>query len=105
MGTYRYPAEFRADAVALVRSSGRPIAQVARELGVNHETLRHRVHTTEQAEQPEAVAESAKDAELARLRKEVAELKLDNGPDTVDPLNPGFWRWRALAQARSAQWI
>jgi hypothetical protein len=29
LGTYRYPAEFRADAVALVRSSGRPIAQVA----------------------------------------------------------------------------
>lgn len=34
LGTYRYPAEFRADAVALARSSGRPIAQVVRELGV-----------------------------------------------------------------------
>jgi transposase len=77
LGTFRYPAEFRSDAVALVRSSGRPIAQVAKELGVNHETLRTWVRTAEAAERPGAVAESAKDAELARLRKEVAELKLE----------------------------
>jgi transposase len=77
LGTYRYPEEFRADAVALVRSSGRPIAQVAKELGVNHETLRTWVRTAESAERPGAAAESAKDAELARLRKQVAELKLE----------------------------
>jgi transposase len=63
--------------VALVRSSGRPIAQIAKELGVNHETLRSWVRARERAERPEAVAESAKDAELVRLRKEVAELKLE----------------------------
>jgi transposase len=28
-----YPREFREEAVRLVRSSGRPIAQIARELG------------------------------------------------------------------------
>ncbi|MFE9887879.1 transposase [Streptomyces scopuliridis] len=39
MGTYKYSAEFRADAVALARSSGRPVSRVAAELGVNHETL------------------------------------------------------------------
>ncbi|MFG2004825.1 IS3 family transposase [Spirillospora sp. NPDC048911] len=77
LGTYRYPAEFWADAVALVRSSGRPVAQVAKEFGVNHETLRSWVRTAERAERPEAVAESVKDAELARLRREVAELKLE----------------------------
>ena len=57
--------------------SGRPIAQVAKELGVNHETLRTWVRTAEAAERPGAVAESAKDADLARLRKEVAELRLE----------------------------
>jgi transposase len=77
LGTFRYPAEFRADAVALVRSSGRPVAQVAKELGVNHETLRTWVRSAEAAERPGAAAESAKDAELARLRKQVAELKLE----------------------------
>jgi len=35
-----YPAEFRARAVELVRTSGVPRAQVARDLGVNPETLR-----------------------------------------------------------------
>ncbi|MGW4400646.1 transposase, partial [Amycolatopsis nivea] len=39
-GSSRYPEEFRRDAVALARSASRPLAQVARELGVNHETLR-----------------------------------------------------------------
>ena len=77
LGTFRYPAEFRADAVALVRSSGKPIAQVAKELGVNHETLRTWVRAAEAAERPGAAAESAKDAELARLRKQVAELRLE----------------------------
>jgi transposase len=35
-----FPAEFRRDAVALVRSSDKTVTQVARELGVNRETLR-----------------------------------------------------------------
>ena len=60
-----------------MRSSGRPIARVTKELGINHETLRTWVRTAEAAERTWAVAESAKDAELARLRKEVAELKLE----------------------------
>lgn len=77
LGAFKYPAEFRADAVALVRSSQRPVAQIAKELGVNHETLRTWVRAAEGAEQPGAAEESAKDAELARLRKEVAELKLE----------------------------
>ncbi len=35
-----YPAEFRRDAVALVRSSDKTVTQVAKELGLNRETLR-----------------------------------------------------------------
>lgn len=35
----RYTAEFKAEAVRLVASSGRPLAQVARELGINEQTL------------------------------------------------------------------
>ncbi|MBS2966905.1 transposase [Actinocrinis puniceicyclus] len=77
MGTYRYSAEFRADAVALVRSSDRPVAQVARDLGVNHETLRQWVKAAERAEDPVVVAESAKDAEIARLRRQVRELETE----------------------------
>ncbi|MGI8329972.1 IS3 family transposase [Actinomadura scrupuli] len=77
MGTFKYPAEFRADAVAMVRSSSKPIAQVARDLGINHETLRTWLRAADAAERPGAAQESAKDTELARLRKEVAELRLE----------------------------
>jgi transposase len=72
LGTYRYSVEFRTDAVALARSSDRPFAQVARDLGVNHETLRQWVKA---AEDPVAVAGDAKDAEIARLRRQVRELE------------------------------
>jgi len=35
-----YPPEFRAEAIRLVRSSGKPMAQISRELEVTSETLR-----------------------------------------------------------------
>jgi transposase len=35
-----YPEQFRREAVELLRSSGRPLAQIARELGVSTESLR-----------------------------------------------------------------
>jgi transposase len=48
----KYP-EFRKDAVELVHASDRPLRQVARDLGVNHEPLRNLVETAEkQAAQP-----------------------------------------------------
>ncbi|MEU7473541.1 transposase [Streptomyces sp. NPDC044984] len=75
MGAYTYSTEFRADAVALARSSGRPVFRVAAELGVHHETLRQWIRTAEHAERPEAVAQSTKDAEIAALRKQVRELE------------------------------
>ena len=35
----RYTAEFKAEAVRLVATSGQPLARIARELGVNEQTL------------------------------------------------------------------
>ena len=35
-----YPPEFRAEAIRLARTSGKPHAQIARELGMSGETLR-----------------------------------------------------------------
>jgi transposase len=84
----KYPEEFRRDAVELVLSSPqRPLRDVARELGVNHETLRNWV-TAERArraaptggagrgraEEPVTAQERE---ELRRLRKKVAELELE----------------------------
>lgn len=63
--------------VVPARSSDRPLAQVARDPGVNYETLRRWVKATGRAEQPEAVAREAKDAEIARLRRQVRALETE----------------------------
>ncbi|MGI5241103.1 IS3 family transposase [Dactylosporangium sp. CA-139066] len=79
----KYTEEFRRDAVELVRSSGRPINEVARELGMSHETLRNWVRRQDQPARPEGAAAGVglsvadKDAEIARLRAEVAELRVE----------------------------
>ncbi|SDX98635.1 transposase [Saccharopolyspora shandongensis] len=77
-GSSKYPEQFRKDAVELARSSDRPLRQVARELGVNHETLRNWVRTADRAEtaSPGSVSTSEQE-ELRALRKRVAELELE----------------------------
>jgi transposase len=67
----------------LVRSSGRPINHVARELGMSHETLRNWVRADDRwqaaprAAGGEGLSVADKDAEIARLRREVAELRAE----------------------------
>ncbi|MFJ8917826.1 transposase [Amycolatopsis sp. NPDC102389] len=74
----KYPEQFRKDAVELVRSSDRPLRQVARELGVNHETLRNWVKIAERVQaKPSDAASAASEDELRALRKRVAELELE----------------------------
>ena len=70
----RYSAEFKAEAVRLVRASSDPLAKVARDVGVNPETLRLWV----QAALPSAPAMTDDErAELRRLRREVRELRME----------------------------
>ena len=71
----RYSPEFRVEAVRLVRSSSDPLAKVARDLGVNPETLRLWV----QAAQPPSAVPLTDDerGELGRLRREVRELRME----------------------------
>jgi transposase len=76
----KFTPEFRRDAVELIRSSGRSIAEVARSLGINDGTLGNWVkvdrEARERAADPEALSESERE-ELRRLRKQVAELEMD----------------------------
>lgn len=68
----RYTPEFRRDAVALVRSSGRNVTEVARELGVSPEGLRGWVKQADIDRgqgAPGALTTAEKD-ELMRLRRE-----------------------------------
>ena len=72
----KYPEQFRRDAVELVNSGDRPLRQVARELGVNHETLRSWVNVAKQEAAAGLAAEDpAVTDEVMRLRKQVAELQ------------------------------
>ena len=64
-----YPAEFRREAVALVRS-GTPLKQVAAELGVSEQTLRNwRRQGDVDAGRVEGLATDERE-ELRRLRRE-----------------------------------
>ncbi|WP_331744353.1 transposase (plasmid) [Streptomyces sp. NBC_01136] len=71
----RYSAEFKKDAVDLVRSSGRTVTEVARELGVSSEGLRGWVRQAEidRGEGPAGVLTTAEREELVRLRRKVRE--------------------------------
>jgi transposase len=85
-----YPAQFKADAVALYRSRpGATIAQIADDLGVNRETLRSWVRSDDQRRGgtggPAAVAarsgpapasvEQEVEQENAELRRRIRELE------------------------------
>lgn len=73
----KYDAEFREGAVRLVQETGKPIAQIARDLGVNEGTLGNWV-AKDRAERDGKDGLSRDDvAELKRLRAEVAELRME----------------------------
>jgi transposase len=76
----RYSSELRERAVRMVFESGRPIAQVARDLGIHREALRQWVRQAEAEATPRASRVLPRDVqeELDRLRKENAELRRAN---------------------------
>ena len=73
----KFDPEFREGAVRIVRETGKPIAQVARDLGINAGTLANWC-ARERAEHEGTEGLSTGDAvELKRLRAEVAELRME----------------------------
>jgi transposase len=66
----RYTLEFRLEAVRLLRSSDRPVPQLARELGVSPQTLRNwSVQLAVDEGKAEGLSSTERD-ELRRLRRE-----------------------------------
>ena len=74
----RFDPEFRAGAVRIVSETGKPIAQVARDLGINEGTLGNWVNQARAAagHGSGGLSESERE-ELARLRRENAELAME----------------------------
>jgi transposase len=78
MARRSFDPDFRAGAVRIVKETGRPIAQVARELGINAGTLANWVTMDRLAGQaPDGRVSESEREELLRLRREVVELQME----------------------------
>src|SRR5688572_12207264 len=81
MGTRRqYSREFKVEAVRLVLERGVMVAQAARELGVHPNMLRKWVHAHRLDPRqafPGNGQQTPEDAEVTRLRREVARLTME----------------------------
>ncbi|HET9257508.1 MAG TPA: transposase [Pseudonocardiaceae bacterium] len=74
----KFDHDFREGAVRLVRETGKPIAEIARDLGINAGTLGNWVNADKRrrGDGTGALDEDGR-AELARLRRENAELAME----------------------------
>jgi len=73
----QFDQEFKEGAVRIVRETGKPIAQVARDLGVHEGTLGRWVALERRAGAGRDGLSEGERAELVRLRRENAELVME----------------------------
>jgi transposase len=73
----RFDREFREGAVRIVRETNKPIAQVAKDLGINPGTLGNWVNQDKIDRGEVERLGGDERAELARLRQEVTELRME----------------------------
>lgn len=71
----KFDPEFKDGAVRLVLDTGRPIAEIAREIDVHPGTLGNWLDKAREAERPDALGLSERE-ELLKLRREVHELRM-----------------------------
>ena len=73
----RFTKEFKADAVALVLDGGRPVAHVARDLGIGESNLGNWVRQAriDRGDKPGLTTEER--SELVRLRRENSKLRME----------------------------
>jgi transposase-like protein len=75
----KFSPQFRAEAVQMVISTGRPIAEVARDLGIHDGTLGNWVHAWHREHpEPDQPLSPVERARVKELEAEVARLRMEN---------------------------
>lgn len=74
----RYAKEFKSDAIRLIREDGRSVNQVAKDLGVNDQTLRNWLGEVKSRQDPDRLRISELEHELKEKNKKIADLELTN---------------------------
>ncbi|HEX4832085.1 MAG TPA: transposase [Trebonia sp.] len=73
-----HPIEFRQRAVELARTGDKPVAQLARDLGISESCLRNWMSQAGTGDNGGAKLTTAERKELAGLRKKARQLELEN---------------------------
>ena len=73
----KFDQDFKEGAVRLVRETGRPIAQVAKDLGISEGTLGNWVGTARREREQGSSLTADERVELAGLRGENAQLRME----------------------------
>jgi transposase len=73
-----HPPEFRRRAIELARQKARPIAEIAKSLGISESCLRNWLAQADADEGKSNALTSAERAEIALLRKEKRRLEVEN---------------------------
>lgn len=73
-----HPIEFRQRAVELARKGDKPVAQLAKDLGISESCLRNWISQADTDDNGGSKLTSAEKKELAELRKKARQLELEN---------------------------
>ncbi len=78
----RFSAQFKAEAVQMVIETGKPVAEVARDLGVNHGTLGNWVKAWRDANpEPDMALSPVERARVSEMEVEIRRLRMERVPE------------------------
>lgn len=77
----RYTDEFKADAIRMVKEGGRSVNNVAKDLGINSQTIRNWLGEDKKSQYPDKVRIAELETELKAEKRRITDLE-----ETVDIL-------------------
>ena len=100
----KFSPQFKAEAVQMVIETDRPVADVARDLGVNDGTLGNWVKAWRDANpEPDKSLSPVERARVSEMEAEIRRLRMENEFLKKEPSSPGRCRSRALRADRGGE--